>query len=103
MTEGVRYARDFWSEARTLFKRTEQPTGLKRFCKNVVSTGTGFTVVPDVMTMLMCGCGRGYISASSAPALHLRGDERLLFGRTSAADAHWQLAIVERRTTPAVP
>ncbi|MEH2537102.1 hypothetical protein V1272_003952 [Bradyrhizobium sp. AZCC 1708] len=63
VTEGLRYACDLWSEARTLFKR-----GLKRFCKNVVSTG-------------IC-----------------RGDERLLFGRTSAADAHWQRVIVECRT-----
>jgi hypothetical protein len=51
VTEGVGYARDLWSEAPTLFNRGLLPSNwaaVKRFCKNVVLTGIGVTLLPDI-------------------------------------------------------
>jgi hypothetical protein len=56
VTEGVRYARALCSEAPTLFNRglrSSNRAGEKGFCKNVVPTGMGSTVLPDMMMMFM--------------------------------------------------
>ena len=59
VTEGVGYARDLWSEAPTLFNRglaSSNCSAVKGFCRNVVLTGMGFTALPDIMMMFICGC-----------------------------------------------
>ena len=61
MTDGVGNARDLWSEApRFCYSRTisSSRSGRKGFRKNAVPTGIGCTVVPDMMTMFICGCRR---------------------------------------------